>query len=270
MAFHRFLDLPMELRQQIYISYMDALPLTYPDLLPPLLFSAPELSAEACYIWRRYWPRTQLRFNDTRQLVDFNPHSDHIHITEIFDFHKILPLFPGLQLSTLTLYDPFRGYQGSTDCRTRAYRDLDHLSASQGWKELIYLVHGDRLPEPDPNRVRFPHPRTWDDRLKKRDGYNSGASVQFIGIDVASRRTPTIFEPPIDVWNNNPRAEQPRPEQIEVRFTRGHDAAYVQESGKCNDLVDSWKNLNNGRRLHSSIKLDWIENQFRRLAMSES
>lgn len=44
------MELPPELRQQVYAFYFDALPLTYPDVVPPLLLSSRQLSHEASNI----------------------------------------------------------------------------------------------------------------------------------------------------------------------------------------------------------------------------
>lgn len=275
-AFRYLLDLPLEIRQQIYKFYLDSLPLTYPDLLPPLLLSSHQLHNEASITWRLSWHTAQFKFGGVRHLLrcltsithptlcklrhvsvtnhplPLSPESPHLSILSYgsrqgFDIDDLLPLFPGLQLSTLTIYDPNYGHQGAIDCPETAYHALGAFVHSQGWKELIYFVPRDWPLRSAYRRFQLPQPSTWDALIKQRDGIHSGAGVQIFGVDTAKRRTPISFTSPTSEQETSDGDE--RYEQVEVRLTRGRDVKYVQESGKCNSTIEylfkkyTWENM---------------------------
>lgn len=285
-AFRYLLDLPIELRQQIYTFYLDSLPLTYPDLFPSLLLASHQLHEEASVTWRLSWPTVHFKFGGIRHLLrfltrikhptlcklrhvsvinlplDLSPDSSNLfniwfdppespkpfangyeRPRHIFDLHDLLPLFPGLQLSTLTIYDPFYGYQGAYHQETACHA-LGGLVRSQGWKELLYLVRHD-WPSSPADSHGLPQPSTWDALIKQRDGTCSGAGVQIFGIDTAKRRTSMSCTFPTD--GQEPSDGDQRYEHVEVQLTRGRGVDFVQERGKCNAAIEylfqyySWK-----------------------------
>lgn len=286
-AFRYLLDLPFELRQQIYTFYLDSLPLTYPDLLPPLLLSSHQLHDEASITWRLSWPTAQLKFGSITCLLHFLTsikHATlcklrHVSVTNhflplspepahpfnicfgsrpVFSFDDILPLFPGLQLSTLTIYDSFHGHQGATGCPDTAYITLRGLIHSQGWKELIYFVPHDWPSRSAYRHFQLPQPSTWDALIKQRDGIHSGAGVQIFGVDTAKRRTPIAFTSPTSEQETSDGDQ--RYEQVGVRLRRGRDVKYVQESGKCDSTIAylfkkyTWENMPRDRMYMDGAK----------------
>ncbi|KAL8852081.1 MAG: hypothetical protein Q9221_003011 [Calogaya cf. arnoldii] len=247
MAFHRLLDLPLELRQQIYTFYFGFLPLTYPDLLP-LLFSSHQLNIEASTIWRLSWPKAQLEFRVLCDLLNFLSSISHSTLCKIRHIclatnhpfrprlgspgivQRILPLFPGLQLSTLTIDDPFHG-------PSPAYGTNQSLVYSQGWKELIYFIPRSRSLNSSSWHYQLCRPRTWDTLIKRRDGIHSGAGVQLFGYDKAKRRTRFPLASSTDDKQTSDGYQ--RYDQVEIRITRGWDAEYVQQSGNSKPFLEN-------------------------------
>ncbi|KAL8761074.1 MAG: hypothetical protein Q9184_002780 [Pyrenodesmia sp. 2 TL-2023] len=284
-AFTHFFRLPLELRQQVYRSYFSTLNLTYPHMgFSPLFLSSRQLYSEASPF---YWENAKLNFKGTKQLVDFLTSINHEtlcklrHIavrgfpfplyrdTEAFgyttyNFEHVLPLFPGLQLSTLWLGDPFHGKWSAEDGwgHNAAYSAVDELIKSQGFKELTYVVENDRflMPvrfeshdswsatnttdstsgthEPEP---RHPQPSTWDSMMKERDG--PSASVKMYRLLDGNRRIPleTEFETIKEAIGKGDEG------QIEVSIKRGTNADHVQKGEPVNEwaegLLDLFKDL---------------------------
>lgn len=66
-------------------------------------------------------------------------------------FHTVLELFPGLQLSTLTVQDTYHHPDSFCDGwgHDQAYEDVQNLIGSDGYKELIYVSNSDRFLKAD-------------------------------------------------------------------------------------------------------------------------
>ncbi|KAL8904479.1 MAG: hypothetical protein Q9207_003243 [Kuettlingeria erythrocarpa] len=275
MSFTRFFRLPLELRHHVYRSYFSALNLTYPHLGPsPLLLSSRRLHSEAS---PSYWENVRFNFKGTKQLVDFLTSIDHETLCKLrhiavrgfpfpvyrdpdaygystYAFNDILPLFPGLQLSTLWVGDPFHGKWSTEDGwgHNASYSAIDDFIKCQGFKELVYVVENDRFLKRvrfensnswsvtnatdstsgtwEPN-IRYPQPSTWDAMMKERDG--TTASVEMCRLlDDGNRRVPldTEFETIQHATGNGDEG------QIEVRIKRGTNADHAQKGG----LVREW------------------------------
>ncbi|KAL8952972.1 MAG: hypothetical protein Q9222_001148 [Ikaeria aurantiellina] len=166
MAFTPFSRVPLEIRQKIFSEYFAASPQTYPRLeTSPLLLTSRQLHAEAQPF---YWKETCFDLGTTKNMLDLFTSISHDtlckirHIsligfplplypdeerycyrTHFFDY--VLLLFPGLQLSTLRVRDP---YEWSTDDgwgHDAAYSIVDSFINCQGFKQLIYVVEYDRF-----------------------------------------------------------------------------------------------------------------------------
>ncbi|KAL8905046.1 MAG: hypothetical protein Q9171_006824 [Xanthocarpia ochracea] len=250
---------------QVYRSYFSTLNLTYPHFgLPYLLLSSRRLHNEALPLYRE---NARFNFKGTKQLLDFLTSINHEtlcklrHIavrgfsflvyrdTEAFayttySFEQVLPLFPGLQLSTLWVGDPFHGKWSSEDGwgHNATYSTVDELIKSQGFKELIFVVENDRFLKPvrfDSHATsgtqgaesRHPQPSTWDAMIKERDGPSASVEMYRL-LDDGSHRIPlrTEFETVQEATGKGDEG------QIEVRIKRGTNADHVQKG----ELVNEW------------------------------
>ncbi|KAL9074844.1 MAG: hypothetical protein Q9161_001982 [Pseudevernia consocians] len=214
MSFTRFLDLPIELRHQIYASHFRTITLTYPAFtLPPVLFTSHQIHTEALPFLR---PNASYNLHTTEHFFDYlttlHPASlaqlSHISVRGLpfpvypvddescyhtHLFPGLLPLFPGLRLDTLEVTDAFHGADVGEDGwgHNATYSDLEDLiKEGKGWKELVYTSASDRWLE----AVVFEHfangtvttetngrdaqPGAWDRMIKERDGEESGAGVE--------------------------------------------------------------------------------------------
>ncbi|KAL7910528.1 hypothetical protein GGI35DRAFT_370838 [Trichoderma velutinum] len=102
-----------------------------------------------------------------------------------YDTHQVLKLLPGLKLDRLTVC--------SICPALTSYDILSQLvEYSDGWKELYYKSHAldflgykpHRLHEEKGQFLREPQPGGWQQKLKDRDGSNSGASVTVYQSDI--------------------------------------------------------------------------------------
>lgn len=289
-AFTCFFRLPLELRQQVYRSHFSTLNLTYPHFgFPPLLLSSRQLHDEATPL---YWENARLNFKGTKQLVDFLTSINYETLCKLryiavrgfpfpvyqdteafsyttYNFEHVLPLFPGLQLSTLWVGDPFHGKWSMEDGwgHNAAYSAVDELIKSQGFKELIYVVENDRFLKPvrfqshgswsttnttnsmsgthEP-KSRHPQPSTWDAAIKERDGPSASVEMYRL-LEDGNHRIPlrSEFETIQEATGKGDEG------QIEVRIKRGTDADHVQKG----ELVSEW-----AKGLHDLFKkLSWKE-----------
>ena len=236
-----------------------------------------------------YFENAQFKFKGTKQLVDFLTSINHEtlcklrHIavrgfpfpvyrdTEAFAytthyFEQVLPLFPGLQLSTLWVGDPFHGKWSLEDGwgHNATYRTVDDLIKSQGFKELIYVIENDRFLKPvrfetwsatnttdstsgtQEAEPRHPQPSTWDAMIKERDGPSASVEMYRL-LEDGSHRIPlrTEFETVQEATGNGDEG------QIEVRIKRGTNADHVQKG----ELVNEW-----AKGLHDLFKeVSWEE-----------
>ncbi|KAL8788339.1 MAG: hypothetical protein Q9213_001736 [Squamulea squamosa] len=275
-AFRHFFQLPTELRQQIYASYFDYVPVTYPNLHPPLLLSSPSLYTDAFPVWRRLWPEAHIRFKDTKHFLDLFTSITrstlcklrHVSVvagpvplypepfklgyvgTAASDLADILPLFPSLQLSTLTVYDPFYGYTYKREDyaypSNAAHLTVDWLVGSQGWKELIFVAPRHRLLQYF-STPPVAQPSTWDAIIKQKDGVHSGACVQMFQLDKDQRRVPVSFGPHYTCGRIF--SSEQWQDTIEIRITRGQDARYVAENDSGRTFISglfecwSWRDI---------------------------
>ncbi|KAL8628371.1 hypothetical protein Q9189_005915 [Teloschistes chrysophthalmus] len=154
MAFTCFLKLPLEIREHVYRSYFSDLDLSVNFSVSPLLLCSNQIHEEAQLL---FWQNARFTFRD------------------------VLPLFPGLQLSTLRVVDPFHGNGIMEDGwgHDATYHGVDDFIKSQGFKELTYVVQHHRFLKSTRfrNAPVATEPSTWDTKIKERDGIESGASV---------------------------------------------------------------------------------------------
>ncbi|KAL9023970.1 MAG: hypothetical protein Q9196_006854 [Gyalolechia fulgens] len=275
---------------QVYRSHFSTLNLTYPHFdLPHLLLSSRQLHNEALPL---YCENARFEFKGTKQLVDFLTAINHETLCKLrhiavrgfpfpvyrdseafgyttYSFEQVLPLFPGLQLSTLWVGDPFHGKWSSEDGwgHNATYSTVGELIKSQGFKELIYVVENDRFLKPvrfesqnswsatnatdstsgtHEAESRYPQPSTWDAMIKERDGPSAGVEM-FRLLEDGSHRIPlrTEFETVQEASGKGSEG------QIEVRIKRGTDADHVQKG----ELVSEW-----AKGLHDMFKgLSWEE-----------
>lgn len=152
-----------------------------------------------------------------------------------YNFDSVLPLFPGLQLSTFKVRDSY--HHPGTLCEyfghEKSYSDVEELIQNDGFRELIDISINERLLKAyfDPNatlNTRDPQPSTWDKQIKKRDGESSGAAVEIFRLTKdGSVNVKDDFET-VRRWEKGCDILEP----IEVHVTRGKNADFVQ-SGKC-------------------------------------
>ncbi|KAI4194025.1 MAG: hypothetical protein LQ350_008016 [Teloschistes chrysophthalmus] len=119
-----------------------------------------------------------------------------------YDFEHVLPLFPGLQLSTLRIEDPwmYAGYRGEHFGKNAVYHSIQTYIFSQGFRELKYVVAHDDFMKPETyihngvdttnkgGKDRQPQPSTCDNWLKGRDGPDSGANVTMFRVLDSGKR----------------------------------------------------------------------------------
>ncbi|KAL8689100.1 MAG: hypothetical protein Q9218_005148 [Villophora microphyllina] len=241
----------------------------------PIFLTSRQLCQEAKPF---FWQNAHLDFKGTKHLVNFLTSIDHETLTKLrhiqtYMLDDVLPLFPGLQLRTLRVNDPFHGQEVEEDDwgHDAAYRAVADFIKSDGFQELTYAVEhdrflkrvqfaesspttGSRIPEPN---MRQPQPLTWDAMMKERDGTGSGANVEMFRImDGGTRRIPlktefeTVQDPPEDEEPEVPEDEEPKVEgQIEIRIKRGEGANYVQQGRPSNEHLHdlfmelTWKEI---------------------------
>jgi len=187
-----------------------------------------------------------------------------------FGFPIVLQLFPGLQLSTLTVRDTYHE-PGTFHCPfgdKPAYEMVEDLIKSDGFRELIYISTSHCFMRPQDYEAhpvnytpqirealhRDPQPSTWDKMIKKRDGANSGARVEIFRHTKDGRvLLRDEFETPA-LLDNNPKPKVTDPasmgtscrmediaeqEVIEVRVKRGEGVDYSQ-TGQCSTDHEQW------------------------------
>lgn len=177
-------------------------------------------------------------------------------------FTDILPLFPGLQLSTLRIEDPFNSPWAQDDslAHDATYSSVESFIQSEGFQEVIYVLDHDWFLKScgmagDPASIgtesvetmeRKPQPLAWDSLIKERDGASASVKI-FRLVDNGSRRIP--FGTEFEAVQNNPRLEVEG--QIEVRIRRGKTVDYVQKGAQISKRGESLFGL--------FTKLSWKE-----------
>ncbi|KAL8689400.1 MAG: hypothetical protein Q9218_004922 [Villophora microphyllina] len=292
MAFVHFLKLPLEIRQHVYSSYFAALDLTYPQFSPSaLVVSSRQLREEALPF---YSQNAHFNFTGTKSMVDFLSVINHETLCNLrhisvrgysllcypnnaehrgvttYTFDNVLPLFPGLQLSSLRVDDPFHvsGYCADGWASNATYYSVESLIKSQGFKKLIYTVEHDRflkavsfrgsgLAEETQRWVNYtktsgrqPQPSTWDAMIKERDGASPGASVEMYRLlDGGKHRIPlktefeTIQQAAEIIDEDGDREEVVVDGQIEIIIRRGEGARYIQEGVQVNEHAQTLSDL---------------------------
>ena len=210
-----FLKLPVELRLKIYAHYFRSLKPTYPHFCSPpaLLHTCRSIynAAQPLYI-----KNTTLDLRTTANLVDFLTSLSTPRIKQLrhlslralpfpiytdedmdcfhtYGFDQVLPLFPDLQLDTLTLTDAYHGPHVSEDPwgHRATYGEVRSLvEAGCGWRKLIYRsestiwlhptvrIYGENSVPLVHNMITQGQPGRWDRMIKQRDGPESGAGVR--------------------------------------------------------------------------------------------
>lgn len=181
-----------------------------------------------------------------------------------YDFHSVLPLFPGLQLNTLTVYDAYHGEGVCEDVYGHwgTYREIEgFVKRAKGFQELAFISANDRcLNSSYLGGWNAPQPSTWDKMIKDRDGVDSGAGVEMFTF-ASGRRMKMVGDHPFyhlrrggrvvvadgnrdgyDAipWDNGIHGGGERGAKVdrqlevieggvEIRVRRGRDADYVQD-----------------------------------------
>ena len=290
------LRLPLELRQHVYRTYFSSLNLTYPHFSShPLSASSRQLREESLPL---YWQNARFNFQGTKHLVDFLFSIDHGTLSNLrhisvrgfpfplypntedgsayltYSFNYVLLLFPGLQLATFEVKDPYHGDGVMEDGwgHDATYAEVENLIQSQGFTELIYTVEHDRFlrpvsftthsaapgSQPETGTTgRDPQPSTWDAMIKAKDDADSGAAVTMYRLlDDSKRRVP--LKTASD--SVQPATEETSDGQIEIRIKRGQGVDYVQK-GEVNDewgqnLLDMFKDLTWKEILEKDLYVD--------------
>lgn len=159
----------------------------------------------------------------------------------MFDFSSVVLLFPGLQLHTLTIHDPYHGKDVSEDGwgHNTSYKEVGNLIKNgKGWKNLVFKSENDHMMEvvkftsvdQAGNRSEKVHgrnkqPGTWDRLIKERDGEGEGAGVEMWVCKKGGKREKVDAEVGYKV-----RGEGEEDVGIEIRVRRGKGADYVQDA----------------------------------------
>ncbi len=205
------------------------------------------------------------------------PHPNDSSMCYPHGFPTVLQLFPGLQLSTLTVRDTYHepGTWHDGSCDAPAYGMVEDLIKSDGFEELIYTSTShcfmrpkdfepfleEYTPRQEKALYRDPQPSTWDQMIKKRDGLDSGGGVEMFRHTKDGRiRLKDEFETPAPLDVNlkflatDPVSERIsshsvrlsshledrwRQDNIEVRVKRGEGADYEQ-TGQCSTDYERW------------------------------
>ena len=201
------LRLPAELRLTIYANYFRSLKPTYPHFCssPALLLTSRSVytAAQPLYI-----KNTTLDLRTTANLVDFLTSLSIARIKQLrhlslralpfpidtdedmgasctYGFEYVLPLFPDLQLDTLTPTDAYYGPHvrenlwghEATYCEVESFVEI-----GRGWRKLIYRSKSTKWLQPgqftDSVNNGQGQPGKWDRMIKERDGPQSGAGVR--------------------------------------------------------------------------------------------
>ena len=178
-----------------------------------------------------------------------------------FDFSSVMLLFPGLQLHTLTLHDPYHGKDVGEDGwgHNASYNEVDNLIKNgRGWKNLVFKSENDHVMEVvrftsvdrAGNRSEEVHgrdkqPGTWDRLIKERDGEGEGegAKVEMWVCQEGGKREKVDGEVGYKV-----RGEGGEDVGIEIRVRRGKGADCVQDGkGRCEydeKLLEIFRRMN--------------------------
>ena len=259
-----FFRLPLELRQQVYSYFYASLTLTYPNLA---CGSLTDVSHQVCEeSMPAYYKNVHFSFLNTKHLVDYLANIDsttlpklrHIsvrgHPFAVYDiddraytaqfFSAVLALFPGLQLSTLTVRDSCHEPGAICDLwgHEASYTDVEELIMSDGFKNLIYVSTSDRFmklaveAQGNESEVsRHPQPSTWDDTVKSRDGADSGAEVTMYRVTgEGCVKVKDEFETVQHLQRRDQESQPPRP--IAIHWKRGRGMDYVQSCQKAQDF----------------------------------
>ena len=128
-ALSQFFSLPLEIRRHVYTSLFSSLTLSYPHFINPLHSTSRQIRDESLPLFYRY---VQFDVGSSEHFVDFLSSIDRSTITQLRHlsvkgspfplyptkdrscyythyFTSLLPLFPGLQLSILSVEDPYHG-----------------------------------------------------------------------------------------------------------------------------------------------------------------
>ncbi|KAL8802513.1 MAG: hypothetical protein Q9182_003753 [Xanthomendoza sp. 2 TL-2023] len=191
--------------------------------------------------------------------------------SKLHTFDAILPLLPGLRLSTLTIYEDHHTSNDPFDLND-AYAFVSQYIQAQGFKRLICISANDQLLDTvhsaEPGEIdplhpgyniqshRDPQPSTWDAMIKQRDGGpESDANVQLFKICGGHRVQRPWIDPHANLQMYRPCrvghrvAVTTRPGSretaaadqtdtsdwrghFEIIITRGKHARYVQEGGR--------------------------------------
>ncbi|KAL8691415.1 MAG: hypothetical protein Q9218_003351 [Villophora microphyllina] len=281
MAESSILQLPTEIRRQIYGYYFCTITLTYPLLNHWLLTWLSRQGYDDAL--SAYYENVRFRFKHTYHFVEFASSLDHATLCRLryisvkatpisirlgpnasyyaFEFHPVLQLFPGLQLSVLEVQD-IRPQKVDQITRDMIYAEMGYLIRSDGFRQLKYTSrsvgwilptshehypedgHGEATTQSDRNV----QPGKWDAVIKERDGGDSGAQVEAFRFQKGGRykirswyidfneydsgenilpepgagcMVESRFSNPIDVVEG-------RRDGVKIRVTRGRGVDYVQ------------------------------------------
>lgn len=291
------LELPVELRLKIYAHYFRSLKPTYPHFCssPALLLTSRSVytAAQPLYI-----KNTTLDLRTTANLVDFLTSLSAPRIKQLrhlslralpfpvytdedldsfhtYGFDQVLPLFPDLQLDTLTLTDAYHGPHVDEDSwgHGATYGEVQSLVKSGcGWRKLIYRSESTVWLQPAEftygansvhKTITQGQPGKWDKKIKQRDGPESGAGVRMWiqeggnWVEVPASEGPASDghldvekEDEFDWDQNDIQSSESKygngdgSVQIEIQITRGRDADIIGQSEPLDDfekeLHDLW------------------------------
>ncbi|KAG7009758.1 hypothetical protein G7Y79_00001g000300 [Physcia stellaris] len=253
----RALRLPFEVRHRLARSHLPSLTLKHPKIGNPCFTSPSHQIREDSHL--AYSDNTLFNFENTKEMVDYLSSIEattlrqlrHISVrahpfpiypgapgdktrSTTYSFGSVLPLFPGLQLSTFRVRDSYHHPGTLSDYfgHEQSYRDVEELIENDGFRKLIYVSIDDRFLKAylDPKATldtRHPQPSTWDKLIKKRDGENSGAGVEIFRL---TKDGPINVKDEFEYVQRSTWKE--RREPIEVHVTQGNNAEFVQ-LGRC-------------------------------------
>ena len=200
-----------------------------------------------------------------------------------FDFSSVVLLFPGLQLHTLTLHDPYHGIDVDEDGRGHnvSYYEVENLiNDGRGWKNLVFKSENDHMMEvvrftyfdcagnrDDEVHGRDKQPGTWDRIIKERDGEGEGkgegAGVEMWVCQEGGKREKVDAEVGYKV-----RREGWEDVGIEIRVRRGKGADCVQDGKGCaydEKLLEIFRRMNWREIKENELLLDGEEDPYRHL-----
>lgn len=183
-------------------------------------------------------------------------------------WHEVMPLFPGIQLDTLTILDEF--YRTQDNRRKEEYYLFywhieNTVRCGLGWKELrvicsdasVLTLEDDTLVSP---AIPHPQPTAWISTLRERDGIDSGTNVQiFIATKEYDGKEDVIYHTSkrevfdsskilAEVRRARDGIAQATSREVMIIMRRGAQAAYVEDgSGSLKGRVSRIKESFEGR-----------------------